>query len=410
MPLTAPAPSTPGAFGSANRTTGRGVFEVDTDVTTADGDAAANDYRWKFNGPWLAGQTEGEFNEYVKKEVSKRRPEFRQFLQNYKAVQDTKTAQRKAMEAGEDAPAPVQASHLTEAEMTQYMRTLRQDRAELFRLIREFLDLPPAPSINDDYGSVAESLFADMTAGSTWGKTVKAEDYIQKSNSPYANTGPPKTHPSAGLSYLRTGAHIYNHPIYGPQHDQAPVMGRVILPKNAAVGSFAPKLGVAGVVVDVPTSSDYFNTSTFGHARRGRNSPERLPGLINVEPEKIGGSKVYLKPKSASIDPKGRINLVVSGAQQAAVAVLDGTASMVAPQSPVDHGKPAVKSYSQPPAVSSLGYGLKSEDVGAFGDNARKVENGRWASSSSPRTNTKLQGKAEYEQLESLLGDLPNKN
>ncbi|KFZ07511.1 hypothetical protein V501_06392 [Pseudogymnoascus sp. VKM F-4519 (FW-2642)] len=406
MPLTAPSVATAGTYGPASRTPGRGVFEADTDITETGGDIANKDHRWKFDGPWLAGQTEGEFNEYVRTEVAKRRPAFRKFLQNYKADQETKDAQRKAMEAGAVAPEPLKATEMTEEEMAQYLRTLRQDRSELFRLIRDFLDLPPSPSVNDDYGSVAESLFTDMTSGSLFGKTVKAEDYIQKSSSPYANAGPPKTHPSAGLSYLRTGAHITNHPVYGPQHDHAPVQGRVILPKNAAVGSFAPKLGVAGIVVDVPTTSDYFNTSTFGHGRRKTNA-DRLPGLLNIEPEKVGGSKVYLSPKSATIDSKGRINLQVSGAQNAAVAVLEGTASTAAARSPVDGGRPASQTiFRQLSGASSGGYGLSSEADNAFGDRARDVESERW-SQSTPRPNERRSGKEEFEQLESLLAGKP---
>jgi len=405
MPLSTPAAANSAAFAPSSRASGRGVFEMDTDVTTADGDSASKDNRWKFNGPWLAGQTEGEFNEYVRQEIAKKRPEFRQFLQNYKASQDTKAAQRKAMEAGEEAPAPIQASNITEDEMRQYMRALRQDRPELFRLIGEFLDLPPAPSGRTD----DESFFSDITSASMSGKTISAEDYSQKSNSPYANTGPPKTHPSAGLSYLRSNAYVANHPIFGPQYDPAPIQGRVILPKNAAVGSFAPKLGVAGIVTEVPLSSDYYNTTTMGGARgsrHGRNSADKLPGLINIEPEKIGGSKVYVKPKSASIDPKGRIQLIVAAARNDAVAVLEGTASMDAPQTPVDLDIAAAKRFSQPPTTSSSGYGLKSEDVNAFGENARRIQNERWTAQPSPRNG----GRHEYERLESLLDELPKGN
>ncbi|KFY21722.1 hypothetical protein V493_07171 [Pseudogymnoascus sp. VKM F-4281 (FW-2241)] len=408
MPLTAPSVAVAGTYGPGNRTPGRGVFETDTDITETGVDAANKDKRWKFEGPWLAGQTEAEFNEYVRTEVAKRRPAFRKFLQNHKADQDTKDAQRKAREAGVEAPEPLKATEMTEEEMTGYLRILRQDRSELFRLIRDFLDLPPSPSVNTDYGSIAESLFTDMTSGSLSGKTVKAEDYIQKSSSPYANTGPPKTHPSAGLSYLRTGAHISNHPVYGPQQDHAPVQGRVILPKNAAVGSFAPKLGVAGVVVDIPTSSDYFNTSTFGHGRK-RSNVERLPGLINIEPEKVGGSKVYLSPKSATIDSKGRINLSVTGAQNAAVAVLEGTVSTAAPQSPVDSGRTSFQSAfgRSSGAASSKGYGMSSETDNAFGDRARNIESVRWTQSKRMTAEERRSGKEEFEQLESLLAGKP---
>lgn len=388
MPLTTPSSSKKGSYESTVKKPGNSVFEEDQDFTAVEGHDTGKDMRWKFQGPWLAGQTESEFEFYLKKDIAGKRAEFRKYLQNYKATQDTKAAQRKAMDAGESEPTAIKAEDITEAEMTQYIRDLRQDRTELFRLIRDFLDLPPAPSYNDTIEDVAAQIFSQMSSGATAGKVLKSEDYFQESSSPYANSGPPSTHPSAGLSYLRSNAYIANHPTYGPQAEPAPVQGRVILPKNAAVGTFTPKLGVAGVVTEVPQSGDFF--SSHGNRRQGRNS--LTPGLINVEPEKVGGSKMWLKPKMASIDASGRIILSVDNARPAAVAVAKGEVAPAATQTPVDIALNAARRAASPPTGRvGGGYGLGGGN--GFG---------------SGRVNSKPAAQ-EYEQLENLLDDLPKK-
>jgi hypothetical protein len=312
-----------------------GAFEETIDSTNPE--AAGQDHRWKFKGPYLLSQSEAEFQEYVKMQISKRRPEFREFVRKYKAEKDSKAVEKKATEAGEGAPAPVDPKSISEEDLRLFMRSLRQDRAQLFKIIGQFLDLPPAPAYSEA-STVAESLFNDITTGALWSKKLGEAGAVEESQSPYAKTGPPLTHPSAGLSYLRSNAYTPNHPFYGPQADPEPVEARVILPKNAAVGSFAAKLGVAGVVTDVPSSSDYFHTSTYG-MRKGRRG-DMLPGLINIEPEKVGGSKVMVKAESAIIDPKGTIKLKVVAASPESVSVKKGVVDTVAPQSPVDGGIP----------------------------------------------------------------------
>lgn len=395
MPLTVPSKSKRGQYESIAKAPGKGVFEEDQDFISVEGKESHKDMRWKFQGPWLAGQTEGEFNYYVKKDIAAKRPAFRKYIQQYKAEQDTKSAQRKALDAGEEAPAPVKASDITEEEMTQYIRALRQDRTELFRLIRDFLDLPPAPTYDVTIEDVAEQIFSQAASGSLAGKTLKSSDYNPtESNSPYANTGPPKTHPSAGLSYLRSGAYISNHPLYGPQADATPVEGRVIMPKNAAVGSFAPKLGVAGIVTDVPTSADFMTHGGHMNRRGGRFATDKVPGLINIEPEKVGGSKVMLKPRMASIDPKGRIILTVDNARPAAVQVAKGMVAPAATQTPVDI---AINEARQNAGSASAG-------TGGYGLSAGGAPN-PWAQGGA----TKPAGR-EYKQLESLLDELPKKN
>lgn len=354
MPLSTPGVRDDQLGFLSNRRTGiKGVFEEDVDATP---DLSQTDNRWKFSGPWLAGLTEGEFDDYVRKIVRGRRAEFQAFLKQNKAAEETKKAQRQAEEKGEDAPAPVRVEDITEDHMRSYFRELRQDRFNLFNLIRQFLDLPPAPSPKGFLGAL-EDVMESITTGPNSKKvhTLDSKDLFNKASSPYAETGPPKTHPSAGLSYLRSKAYVYNHPVYGPQEKPAPVQGRVIQPKSPSIGSLIPKLGVAGVVTNVP-SGEGFNTS---RSRPGQLRRETHPGLANIEPNKVGGSKIYLQPTHANIDQNGRIHLEVAGGDGPARAILQGTENDVYTEGrrPVRGTRP----NNLTPGASPFNYGLGSK-------------------------------------------------
>lgn len=355
LPLSTPPIKDRFASGRSRRP-GKGVFEQDV-AAPSEGGVATDEHRWKFKGPWLAGQTEGEFNIYLRR-ISKQKAWFQRFLREAKAQEDTKAALRQAAEKGEAAPQPVEASDITQEQLTNYLKELRQDKSALFKHIRKFLDLPPSPAPKSGLDETVEGL-EELLEGNATGPfgsrpfDLNASEQAPTSNSPYAETGPPKTHPSAGLSYLRTASHIYNHPVFGPQAQKPPVEGRVVMPKNAAVGSFAPKLGVAGIVTEVPTGHDSFRVSN-NNRRRGQQNVT-IPGLINIEPDKVGGSKVYLEPSTASIDPKGRIIMEVKAAQPVAVAVHEGKVN----DTPASvYTMPKIRPLSRPARTTDQGYGL----------------------------------------------------
>jgi hypothetical protein len=369
MPLSTPGVKEDGIGYFGNRRTGiKGVFEEDLGAHSNGRTNLATEDRWKFHGPWLAGLTEGEFDEYVRKAIRGRKDEFQKFLRENKALEDTKAAQRKAAERGEEPPTPVNATNITGDELVLYLRELRQDRAVLFRLIRQFLDLPPAPSPKGFLGSVEEMLDSLGTGSRSKTPTLNSEEFLAKSSSPYAETGPPKTHPSAGLSYLRSRSYMYNHPVYGPQERPPPVEGRIISPKNHFNGNFTPKLGVAGVVTNVP-AGDAFNTSNSSKSRYGQIKRETHPGLANIEPEKVGGSKVYVHPHLASIDQSGRINLEVLSGDGPARAILEGKENEVHVQGRQPM-KP-IKPFPRPTSTTSQGYGLESKDFSNAGTRFR---------------------------------------
>jgi Mitochondrial ribosomal protein subunit len=331
--------------------TRRSVFDSELDSTTAN-QSSKEENRWKFKGPWLAGQTEGEFNTYVVTEVRNRKLEFQNFIRSSCAKALTQEARRIATAAGEseEKPPTLEASDVTEEQLTEFVKTLRTERIALYKLIRSFLDLPPAP-----LSPLSDRLLDWMTA-SLQPQAAKGTD-LMESQSPYAETGPPKTHPSAGLAYSRTSQYIYNHPVFGPQKNKAPVKARIVMPRGAATGSFAAAAGVGGFVTETPGSGfkDDF--------RLKRSKKAVIPGAQHIEPDKVGGSKFYANPTHARIDPKGRVLLNIELADEDSVAVLEGTTDQL--PSPLTVGPGTVeRSVGFRPTLrsrESSGYGLNYE-------------------------------------------------
>lgn len=285
----------------------KSVFEDSLDssiVPTGNARNDESDTRWKFKGPWLAGVNEGEFNAFIESQVHGRKKEFREFLRSFCAASLTRDQRRKANEDEGETPRAVAGSDVTEAQLDAYIKTLRGDTQALFRLIRKFLDLPP----------VSNSLeMSTLTSNSP------SSLFMSMSTSPYALTGPPKTHPSAGLGYSRTSAYISNHAVHGPQKHKTPIPARVVMPKNAAVGSFQPVLGVGGFIAPVPRSVSFKNVPA--KFKIGASAKESISGLENIEPDKSGGSKTWVQPMDASINSKGKLVMSVAMAHPEAVSV-----------------------------------------------------------------------------------------
>ncbi|KAI1658451.1 mitochondrial ribosomal protein MRP51 [Daldinia decipiens] len=275
----------------------KSVFEEDADLTALDDEQKAElaNKRWKFSGPWLAGMTDGDFKKFLDKKVRKKRVEFRAFLKKIYAVELSKEQAQKAGDAGEEIPPPLTADEITDEELTEYMRELRQDRMVLYNLVSRFLDLAPV-----DLATELEMLGRLMPGRKT--KLVRG--------SPYGATGPPITHPSAGISYLRTRNFQENHAIYGPQLHHTPIKARVLKPTNFATGSFGPSIGIAGFVGHAPAEDTSFNSSKQG------NVSLISAAIHKLNLDKDGGSKVYVQPSMATVDSTGRIYVNIGDANE----------------------------------------------------------------------------------------------
>ncbi|CAG8979654.1 hypothetical protein HYALB_00013495 [Hymenoscyphus albidus] len=366
--------------------TSKSVFEDEIDTTFHERKLATSkvDGRWKFSGPWLAGQTEGEFNEYLEKRVRRQKVQFRNFLrrevlERLKSERDLEIANNKTIaknqksihedEVNQWANYDLAASNTNETlkqrleqEVDAHIKELRQDKAGLFMRIRDFFDLPPvAPSRNtsQDFSLVRED-------------TPITE--FPETNSPYAKTGPPKTHPSAGLAYTRTASKIYNHPEFGPQETASPVEARIVQPSTAGAAFTSPTLGVGGFVT-LPPSASESKEFDFRLGKKANNQAQSklIPGLVSIDPEKKGGGKVFVQPSYASVDPKGKVILAVGTASAASVAVKQGRTSELRTVAEVR----SIPKYTGGLRPSGISVSLKLDRKGAVEENA--VERGEGA-------------------------------
>ena len=267
----------------------KSVFESELDNTAIHPDRVQE--RWRFKGPWLAGQNEFEFGDYLRRKVKNRKGDFRNFLRQRIVRAQAATSRRELLEKGEATEQVFKKLRqkpvvVTDDDLDEYVKRLRKDQEAMHRLVEEFLDLPREQSAHR----------------SAMGRPT------------YNDKGPPTTHPSAGLSYLRTASHTFNHPIHGPQDDKTPYQARILRPRGilGSRGRSASRkqavLGVAGVAAEDPKKP-------FAHS-------DDPPEIEMLDPDIPGGGKVWVQPKRADIDVQGRIQLGLKRAEKNAVDVL----------------------------------------------------------------------------------------
>lgn len=283
---------------------GTGAFESEQD----------GGRRWKFAGPWLAGQTEGEFERYVARQVQGRMREFKEYLREDLKAEKKQERRRIAQSEGQ-AVDDQSVFEVTDQEVDAKLKSLRQDASlsELSAKIRSFLDLPVARG----------------------------------------GGGPPMMHPSGGLSYLRTHAVLSNHPLLGPQAKLAPVQARVLMPRQSSTGQGSTaKLGVAGVVTD-----DTAGLSSF-------NVPEERSPLKTWDTTSPGGGKTWVHPTKASIDARGQIDLRLEYALPATIEIYTGKRAK-AEESKA--GKPSSRPASQSRSQAEIRSSFSSTSKGGYG-------------------------------------------
>ncbi|KAF2181409.1 hypothetical protein K469DRAFT_713841 [Zopfia rhizophila CBS 207.26] len=310
--------------------------------------------RWKHEGPWLPSMGAAEFASYLSHKISYRRAEFSICLEEYvrhKLYTQRRTSSLQTETWPEDpeeakrylASKENEWSTITKADISTSIRKLREDcardpiQSELVqRLIIPFLRLSPMKL------KLAQYATSDVrTEGG-----LKFQD----------DTGPLSlsTHPSAGLSYVRTRAYLENHPILGPQAHSTPVPGRVVQPRNANTSreQYA-RIGVAGFI----TNDNHGGFSPMEHNKSGDPS-----GLNYLDVEAPGGRKIWINPKFGSVDADGRVLVNIEAAHSEAVKVKNGQLDDVAPVRKHQEKDP-LKGLSK--AVGSSGIkGLEEEDLG----------------------------------------------
>ncbi|RMX78427.1 hypothetical protein D0869_09097 [Hortaea werneckii] len=298
------------------------VFETHLDNTTLqDGQSDINSkQRWKFNGPWIAGMQEGDFDLYTQ-QLASRKGEWKQFLRSQVVEQRLSERRRMAQETGEilslqDIARLRDELLPNDAELEEAEKKMRdaysQDglSSELTALIAQFLDLPAVrPDTSDHQPAMETREFQRLMSQLNFNSSKEST--------------PPSTHPSAGLSYLRTDAVMENHPIHGPQAHRSPILSRVVRPRNAVNGTdHQAKLGVGGIVTNDPITAQ-LSTRPATRGLNNSSPTEYDPNAMasTLDPDLEGGNKMWVHPRHAYIDQDGRIRLTVDRGRDEAIAV-----------------------------------------------------------------------------------------
>lgn len=303
------------------------VFESTYDNTERSDDQG-DVRRWKFKGPWLAGKTEGDFDLYLEKHIKQRKLEFRNFLHGRLVKERRLDQRRRAQESGDEFDGQVE---VTENDIDLYLKQLRHDEVRLYMLVEDFLDLPISVDPQQ-----ADATFVVMMD---------------------SDQGPPKTHLSAGLSYLRTASHMTNHPVLGPMEEEPPVQARILRPQftNAVVKHYCALLGVGGVAADDGTVRTSFKVA------------REKTGIQRFDAETEGGAKLWVLPDRASIDAHGRLKLHTLRVTQADEAIYQNVvpepvAGKQVPLNPGFSTMPPLDSSRPSKLGNSPAYGLRFGD------------------------------------------------
>jgi hypothetical protein len=276
-------------------------------TSTSDGLRQPGALQYKQSGPWLAGQSEMEFQKYLQK-VHREKPELLRKLREKYIAKRTVERRKQAQDNGEDLQGLDQPVKITEEEFHVFLKSIRADPMVMGPLLYELLDLPTSPQV-PPLRIATEYFKAPPT---------------KLSATPYALNGPPKTHPSAGLSYTRSNAILYNHPSFGPQTTQRPVEARILSPRKRFKGRISGAvLAVGGIASE----------DRLSHTFTERDAPAGMQYFDATIP---GGAKTWVTPDRVTVDSNGKIDLASNRASE----------SSKTPYGMADYQKPSTTNIS----------------------------------------------------------------
>ncbi|GAM36954.1 hypothetical protein EIK77_003437 [Talaromyces pinophilus] len=266
-------------------------FELRYDnVSTSEGAKERDAKLYRQSGPWLGGQSEIQFQAYLQS-LRRRRPELlKQLREQYENKLTVERRSKAQDEGGLDADQTIEPVKVTDEEFQTYLKRLRTDKRLAGPELSRLLDLHTLSSDLPQWA--VATVYYEATA-------------TNLASVAYASQGPPRTHPSAGLAYTRSGAMLYNHPSYGPQQAMRPVEARVLTAKTRKRRyKRRPVFGVAGIAYEDQTES----------------AQDSARGVEYLDPSIPGGGKVLVHPKRVSISSQGTISLEAVRAEKDTMA------------------------------------------------------------------------------------------
>ncbi|RMZ79285.1 hypothetical protein DV737_g3505, partial [Chaetothyriales sp. CBS 132003] len=156
--------------------------------------------RWRYAGPWLAGLSELEFEAYLRQLDKQKIAVFEDHLKAKIRVRKERESAGKA----DNGTVALPQIEVTEQDLKDEMRTLRHSPSTFGPEIADFLDLPDGPANAPVFTSRSEARWSQRST-----PTVASLSY--------RIVGPPRTHPSAGFSYVTSNQYAKNSAQYGPQ-------------------------------------------------------------------------------------------------------------------------------------------------------------------------------------------------
>jgi hypothetical protein len=229
--------------------------------------------RWRYSGPYLAGLIGLEFDAFLNTITREKKAAFRRIVKDDLVEKRAHVQRRKALDEGQTGhPAQVPAE-LTEQDVTEHIRYLRSEPGKFGPLIARFFDLADGPKPS-----------SDLTDPWSYGRDTIAADL-------YKESGPPRTHPSAGLSYIKTQTAAANDPVLGPRQNQSAVAARLLKSRQMEHNRHKPYVGVAGFVVPQPEGP------TVATEQNWKWQPVK------------DGQKLVVTPNHASVTQAGKLEI-----------------------------------------------------------------------------------------------------
>ncbi|KAL6248727.1 hypothetical protein RBB50_003789 [Rhinocladiella similis] len=234
--------------------------------------AALSRRRWRYLGPYLAGLNGAEFEGFLSKITRERRAEFRKHVEQHLINQRIAQRRADALESGETSAGDDTIVKVSEEDVDEYLRQLRSEPSKFAPLIVEFFDLADGPKTS-------------VMNREPWhyGRDTIAADQ-------YKESGPPRTHPSAGLSYLRSESFAQNDVVVGPRDTRPPVPARLLKTIQIGQQRSIPNVGIAGFVIPQPHWSEL------------RDRPWQWQSVKD-------GPKLVVQPVSAAVSQGGKVEI-----------------------------------------------------------------------------------------------------
>ena len=296
----------------------------------------------------LAAMSEDEFVRYLWEKIDKERDGFVDFLRREINQKYSMNQKQRARDIGADI---TQAGEKTipEEEFAAFLDILHKERGSAIRIfpaILRYFRISPIvhksdidrvklengiESVGDDGSTSGISLYEilrmnkDQTRGKLAAKIAlflpsadrerrNVEEFLSLYNGASATHN---RHPSLGVSYNRSNAHIEMHPEIGPLSQHSPVVARVLQPRITYNKSNRfPIVGIAGVVTRGPNRTSLASNDKNTHWNTGQGN------VLDIDTP--GGETMLVNVQAASVDKHGRLDLQLGVPSLPAMAISMG--------------------------------------------------------------------------------------